>query len=362
MPIRLRKVLLQVGSFVLAGVLLYLALRGVAFDAVWQALRMADYRWLVPMVVVALTSHLLRAWRWTLLLEALAPTDGARGAVRPSLGTAFSSVMIGYMVNYAAPRLGEVARTANLSRRARLPFTSVFGTVVVERILDVIVLAVLLLTTGVLLLDRSAEVQRLFVEPIAARVGALPLGLLAALAAGGGIVFALVVRRNLGRAPAGTGFWATRVVPVLASFRDGLATVVRARRRGGLVLATVGIWALYVLLAHLPFLLLGIAGPYEITLADTLCIMALGAIGVALPTPGGAGPFHWITVLTLTRLYGVPEAPAAAYAVLVHAAQLILYTLVGGLCLIAQGTSLRALRATTATEPPAEVPATSDRS
>lgn len=353
--------------------LLYLALRDVDFDAMWDALRRADWRWLVPMVAVALLSHLVRAWRWTLLLEAIVPPAEARGDGEdapaageplrvPGLGLAFASVMIGYMVNYAAPRLGEVARTANLSRRARLPFPGVFGTVVVERILDVVMLGGLLVATGVLLMDRSDEVNALFVEPVASRLAALPVGLLVVgvltAAAAGGAIVVWGLRAEAGRAVR------ARLLPLALSFRDGLASVLRAPRRGALVGSTLVIWALYVGLAHLPFLLLGLAGPYELSLADSVCIMTLGAVGVVVPTPGGAGPFHWITVLALTRLYGLPEASAAAYAVLAHGAQLVLYTLVGGLCLVLQGSGLRALRTpppTPSGEATRDVPAAADR-
>ncbi|NBC16548.1 MAG: UPF0104 family protein, partial [Bacteroidetes bacterium] len=171
---RTRKWLAQIGSFVLAGVLLYLALRGVDFSAVGEALRTADYRWLLPLVVVLLLSHFLRAWRWQMLLEAL-PSDADNTTHRVSLKTAFYSVMIGYMVNYAAPRLGEVVRSANLSRQERLPLSGVIGTVVVERILDVLVLALGLGSVAVLLLDRLGAVRELFVDPMLNQLGRLPV-------------------------------------------------------------------------------------------------------------------------------------------------------------------------------------------
>ena len=140
-----RRRLFQIGSFVLAGGLLALALYGVDLTNILEAFREADYRYLLPLIVLVLGSNLLRAWRWQILVEAL-PTPSDRDGTpqkRPGrmLEASFSSVMIGYMVNYVAPRMGEVARTANLSARSDYRFSSLFGTVVSERIFDTAVRA-----------------------------------------------------------------------------------------------------------------------------------------------------------------------------------------------------------------------------
>lgn len=347
---RLRRWLAQGGSFVLAGVLLYLALRGVDLAVIGEALRAADYRWLPPLVAVVLLSHLLRAWRWKLLLEALPPDDAEGGTPRPvSLRVAFYSVMIGYMVNYAAPRLGEVARTANLATRARLRFSSVFGTVVVERILDMLVLLGAIGSVALLLLDRLAVVEELFIAPLLAQVGRLPVLGLAGVALGVGVLVLLIYRQVMRREDALVRrFWDRRVRPLLASFQDGLATLLRSRHRLLLTGTTVGIWFCYVLMAYLPFVILGMHQTFGLSLLDTWVIMTIGAIGIVIPSPGGTGSYHYITIQTLVHLFGVAQAPAATYAVLAHAAQLILYVLVGAICMMLQGSSLQTLREKTA--------------
>ena len=344
---RTRKWLAQIGSFVLAGVLLYLALRGVDFSAMGQALRTADYRWLVPLVPVLLLSHFLRAWRWQMLLEALPPAEAERGPHRVSLKTSFYSVMIGYMVNYAAPRFGEVVRSANLSRRERLPLSGVIGTVVVERILDVIVLALGLGSVAVLLLDRLGTLNELFVAPIREQLGRIPaMGLLVAMLVVA-LLMALFVWRALQADSMIRRLWMDHVRPIAVSFRDGLATILRAPRRLGLVVSTLAIWFCYLLAAHLPFLLLNMAEPFGLSLLDSWSIMLLGAIGIAIPSPGGTGSYHFITIQTLVVLFSVSQSAAATYAVFVHGAQLILYVAVGFLCMVLQGSDLATLKETT---------------
>ncbi|MEO1076228.1 MAG: lysylphosphatidylglycerol synthase transmembrane domain-containing protein, partial [Bacteroidota bacterium] len=185
---RLKTVLTFGGSLVLGGGLLFVALRGVDFSAVGEALRTADYGWLVPLLAVSLLSHYARAWRWRLLLNVLPDepdtssdstlTDLAKP--RASTLQAFYATMIGYMVNQAAPRLGEPARAANLAAVTRHRFSSVFGTVVVERLVDVVVLLAALASVLVLfwsrlgaLLGEFAGAARVVIEGLRAQSGVL---------------------------------------------------------------------------------------------------------------------------------------------------------------------------------------------
>lgn len=314
----------------LAGVLLWLALRGLDAEALAQTLGRTDLGWLAPLVAVALVSHALRAWRWHILLEAL-PSGAPR---RVSLKTAFYSVMIGYMVNNAVPRLGELARTANLAAREGLRFGGVLGTVVVERLVDLAVLAVVLLTVALALSGRLAEGAAGFLAALGAGVEGAPV---AAVAAVGLAVAAGALALRVRQRGAGGGVWAERVRPALAAFGDGLRTVGRSPRRGALVAGTVAMWGCYWLMAYLPLLLFGMAGAYGLGLGEAWALMALGAVGVSVPAPGGVGSYHYVTVLALVHLFGTPEGPAAAYALLTHAIPLVLYTVVGALCLVLQG-------------------------
>lgn len=338
---RLRTILTQVGSFVLAGLLLYLALRGLDGRELATALRDASYVWLIPLVVVVLLSHWIRAWRWLLLIDAL--PVGERPPRRISTVDAFGSLMVGYMVNYAAPRLGEVVRTANLSTRRKIRFSSLFGTVVVERILDVVILVLGLGSVVFLLRGQLGMLHRVFILPLQEELGVvLMLALMVGtVAVGAGA--ALIVRSYVRQSEVAADFWQNRLRPVARSFRDGIMTLVRARRRSALVLSTLAIWFCYTLAAYLPFVLLNMHETFGIDLVDAWSIMLLGAVGVALPSPGGTGTYHFITIVVLTTFFGVARAPAAAYAVLTHASQLVLYALVGFIALVVQGTRLRSV-------------------
>lgn len=374
---RTRTYLFRTAAFLAAGGFLYLALRQVDLAAVGDALVRADYRWVLPLVAITLLSHLLRAWRWQLLLNTLPGTthrsarpgadphrvaeDGAPGdptgsdpANIPSRLTdrvgilpAFGSLMIGYMVNYAAPRLGEIARTANLSRQERLPFTSVLGTVVVERALDMVILLCALGSVVVLLADRlgvigsmiGSPVERLMAQPGAdwAVAGAAALLVVLGVTAG---FWAWATHTSGGL----RSWWAEHVQPLVRSFVDGFRTLFHTGRPGSIILSTTGMWFGYVLMAYVPFLMLDMAGPYELGLVQTWVIMAVGALGIAVPVPGGTGSYHYVTIQALTLLYGVGASAAATYAVLTHGLQLIIYVIVGLGFFLWEGATWKRLR------------------
>lgn len=346
---RIRTWLFNGGSFVLAAALLYLAFRGIPVDELAEAFRTANYWWLVPLVGLVLASNALRVLRWQLLLDTLPARAYQEGATPQRVGfmTAFASTMIGYMANYVAPRAGEFARTGHLALKHRLRFSSVLGTVVVERILDTAVLGIALVTGLWYVRDRLGAL----VEEAALGLPTWTedLAFWGAVMASGAALVAMLSAWLLPHVARRVQAWYRLVVrPLLRHFWDGVDTVRTTRHPWAVVGTTIGMWGGYLLMAYIPFRMLHIAAPYGIGLADAWALMAIGALGLLVPAPGGLGSFHYITIVALGTLYQMPEAPAASYAVLTHASQLIFYTGAGALCLAIYGTGLRELRAASA--------------
>lgn len=289
-----------------------------------------NYLWFIPLIAVTLASHVVRAYRWQLLLDVISPKQ------RTALRTAFAALMIGYMINYALPRIGEVARTLHVSAKERLPFTGVLGTVVIERVIDVLTLLVGLAFTFAILIDRSGDFLMMLLAPLG---GALSrtLYLAVAIALLGGIITASVLRKpdsSLRR------FWRRHGKPAWAAFCKGFAAAHRSPHRLMLVATTVVMWILYVLMAYIPLIMLGMAGPYDLSFLDGMVIMFIGAIGVALPLPGGIGSFHYITRVSLVEIYGLTPSLAVTYAIFVHGCQLFLYVAIGILVVMLEKSSL----------------------
>jgi len=317
--------LLRIGSFLLAGILLYFALRNADLEAVGAALRDADYRWLLPVLFITLLSHWLRAMRWGIMLDALPGQDR-----RTSRLVGFLSIMIGYMANYAGPRVGELVRSGNMAAHERIPFSSMVGTVVAERVLDVLTLALALLTLPLLYGRRLWTLSDTLFEPLSGVSTATWVIILAVLVVGGSVAVWILFFR--------VGSESTsRISGLVGTFRQGLLSVVRTGRGSTILLLTAAIWTCYATMAYVPFAMLHQTAAYGISPIDAWGLMLLGSLGVVIPAPGGIGTFHLITIQSLALLYGMPESDAATYALLTHTGQMILYVLVGFIAIIYLG-------------------------
>lgn len=342
MPSRVRSILTLIASIALGVILLLLALRGVDLDAVVNALASAEWIWIIPLLFITTLSHVIRAQRWVLLLDTL-PRDGDQPtATTPNkskgvigFGLAFSSMLIGYLINYLAPRLGEFARAGYLASRSRLRFPGIFGTVVAERVLDVLALVVCFAVVVLIYGARLDDLLAGFGESINLLLQGLPVS----------PTLSLVLATVLAIGLLGWGWIAIRRGHVLGgllkSFRDGFASVVRTRRVGALLTQTILMWVCYALMAYFPLLILSIEG---LSVIDAFALMTLGAIGMALPTPGGIGSYHFFVVQTFVLLFAVAAAPAATYALLTHAAQALFFAIAGAIAIMWQGTTFASIR------------------
>jgi hypothetical protein len=338
---RTKTFLAVAGGALLGAVLLTLALKDADFPLILETLKGGAWGWVVPLLGVTVLSVVLRAWRWRLLLDAPAPGVQADAPPTP-LGLTVGAVFVGYLVNLAAPRLGEVARAATIGTRTARPLPSVFGTVVAERLLDVATLGLAVLSVGVLYRERMSAVAALFGAGLRERLAGLAnlspgtgllIGAIAVLLLAG----AVLLGRRLLRGTTG------RLRSIAGQFADGVATLARTGRVPALLLSTAGIWACYAIMADLPLRILGLSEAFGLTMLDAWAVMAVGAIGMALPSPGGAGSYHYATVQALGLLFSVPASPAATYALLAHAAQLLFYALGGFAALLWLGTSFRSV-------------------
>ena len=119
----------------------------------WTEIHNAKYIWIIFSVALLTSSHLVRAYRWNLLIEAL--------NYHPPFKNTFFSMMVGYLANYAFPRIGEITRCAVLAKTEKIPADKLFGTVIIERAVDVITLLIFL----VILITARFEFFSTFIKP-----------------------------------------------------------------------------------------------------------------------------------------------------------------------------------------------------
>lgn len=304
---------LRIGvGIAIGGLLFYLVFRKLDWNELRETLQQANYGWLALGSFILIFSHVARAYRWRQLLQ-------AAGEEVP-LGIAFAAVMTGYLVNYGVPRLGEAVRCTMIYRTHRVPITTSAGTVITDRATDVFSLALLLLT---LFLLEAPLVGRLLSERGIGSPGILAMGLSLLLILG---------------VLAAWGFWRFRkklvALPYLGKLfqwlLDTLQAVLSVRKLRSpieFVVVSVLIWTGYWLSGDC--LLRGAQLHHGMYFSFVLTL--LGAVGMALPSPGGLGSFHAAFLLGYIS-YGFPQNEGLLAGLVVHTTQLIVTVVVGLAC------------------------------
>ncbi|MEX0736474.1 MAG: lysylphosphatidylglycerol synthase transmembrane domain-containing protein [Bacteroidota bacterium] len=319
MPPRTKKVLQTVLSFFVAGLFLYLAFKDTKFSDLWDSLQRVDYRWVAVLIPVGLASHYIRAVRWGYLLKPVKIGIGHRNL--------FSSVMIGYMVNNVIPRLGELVRSYSLGRAEGLKTTSVLGTVVVERILDLLVFSLLL--CGVVVL--FPVVLSPFVEDVET---VRPLFLLGSI----GSLVIFVVLFFKGEAvftivrilqPVIPARFRERFHHFVSSFLSGFGVARMSETFLPIVLLSLSMWFLYILSLYLAFFAFPVLGSFNLGFDAAIILLTASTIAFILPAPGAMGTYHSFLTLVLVQLYQVDSTTALSYSILTHELGYALTTGVG---------------------------------
>ena len=321
-----KNILKYLVSLALAGGLLWFTFQQSHLDAadLWQKIKAADFRWVLVSCLLTIVAHWSRAERWRILL---APVVTQR---TNSLDT-FVSVLTGYLANMALPRAGEVARCGTLYRLSGVPVNVSFGTVVAERLFDLLMLVLLVAATFVLEFDR---VSQFFVEFLG---GKLPknagssgvLLLVGAVLLGLGLLTWFLFNRYreaLGRHPL-----YQKVQGFAKGLLEGLLSVRKISRPGAFVFHTLLIWAMYYLMSYTLFF----AMPATANLGPLagLTILVVGSLGMAAPTPGGIGSFH-LLVGQVALLYGLTSQDGQVLATFIHGVSSFMIIVLGILALL----------------------------
>ena len=302
-------------------------LRSIDLREAWRATLAAHPGWIAAAVAVTLQTYALRAWRWQALLG---PLGGAR------FRTAFRTTIIGFAATFLLPaRVGEVLRPYLLARQERLDPAAAFATVIVERLLDLC--TVLMLFAIALFLadiDVGAEVEAAGLVA----VGASVVGL-------GGLFVLAGHPERLGRwagklarhLPERAG---TLVSHLVKTFAEGLKVM---RSPGHLAVAMAWSVPLWLSIA-LGILFVSWAFDLTISFVGSFLVVGYLAVGVAAPTPGATGGFHYMYLAAMTQFFRAPADAAGAAAVVLHLVSFIPVTLLGLFYMWQDGLTLGGLR------------------
>ncbi|HET9369402.1 MAG TPA: lysylphosphatidylglycerol synthase transmembrane domain-containing protein [Vicinamibacterales bacterium] len=292
--------------------LLWLFVSSIDLREVGRHIRQARPLYIIAAVVVTMLTYGVRATRWRVLLT---PIGRAR------YRTAFRTTVIGFAATFLLPgRVGEVLRPFLLARTEGLNATSTFATIIVERLLD--------MCTVLLLFDVAIAASGLDVGPEVRAAG-----IVAAVVSVAGLAALFVFAGH----PERLGRWTMRLAARLpARFAEKAGRFVQTFAEGLKILRSPGHLALAIAWS-LPLwisIALGIwltSRAFDLTFSFVGSFLVMGylLVGVSLPTPGGAGGFHTLYLLALTRIFGADPDVAGAAAIVLHAVSFVPVTLLG---------------------------------
>ena len=285
------------------------------FRTVWQILtEETNVWWLFVSLIPILVSHILRGVRWLLTLEPI--------GYRPRPINSILSIYVAYASNIVIPRVGEISRCGVLAKYDGIPFSKSLGTLVAERIVDFIIAFSF---CSIMLIFQFDKLYAFFDKTGTGEGGVVQIfknpWFYVALALIAGVI--VLSWRLIHRSKNKT---AGSVARTLDNFVEGFVSLKNVKRLWLFVLYTVLIWLCY----YLEFYLCFYCFPFTETLGPAAGAVIFAAISVAIiiPTPNGAGPWHFV-VITLLGMYGVLEAQAGSFALIVHTFQTVFVLLFG---------------------------------
>ncbi len=297
----------------LGGAILYWMYRGED----WQQIRHVmtdemDWTWMLLSFPFGILAQMFRGWRWKQTLE---PVDE-----HPRTSVSIHSIFLSYAASLMIPRVGEFTRCGVLKRFDNISFPKALGTVVTERAIDS--LLVMGITTVVLLLEMSTF--GMFFRKTGTNLHTILHGFswagyfVAAISAIAILVLLHFLLRKLSIY--------NKVKTTFRGIWQGVISLKDVRNIPLFVAFTIGIWLSYFLHYYLTFFCFDFTS--QLGLGCALVTFIVGSIAVVVPTPNGAGPWHF-AVKTMLILYGVADEHALYFVLIVHTVQTMLVVLLG---------------------------------
>ena len=310
---------LQFFLFLITGIiLLYFAFRGIDLNDLALKIREADYRWVALSLLCATLALVLRTYRWKLLIE---PLDE-----HPKKINIFHAINVGYLANFLFPRIGEITRCGILNRTDRVPVDRLFGTVVVERVIDLLTSALLLCLILILRFDlASGFLADYLVQPLLKTMEKGWLFAIVAFAVLSLCVIIMIFRKQLMQIGA-----MRKLKDILTGIVNGMKSIKQLRNIKLFIALSLLIFGMYLFQTY--FMFFALENTSSLSLGDALFILVLSAIAIILPVQGGIGAYHWIVSMGLTIL-GIAYDDGLAYATISHSATSVLFILLGTISL-----------------------------
>ncbi len=286
--------------------LVWYSLSKTPLDELINHFEKADYTWVALGVFCGIISHLSRAYRWRYMLEPM--------GYKPKYPNSVMAVFVAYLANLGVPRSGEALRALTLTNYEGIPFEKGFGTIVAERVADLIVMLLVITITLFMQFD--------FIWSLLMKKFDLTL-IIIILSTGiiGGIALIIFIKKAKKGIP-------LKIKNFIIGVYEGATSILKMKHKWAFIFHTFFIWAMYILMFYITMLsVVDLQG--NVPLGAIVIAFIAGSFSIAV-TNGGIGAYP-IAIAAAFSLFNIPETLGEAFGWIMWASQTLMIIIIGGL-------------------------------
>jgi len=318
-----------IASLFFAVGIIYILFRNQDPVALVEKISEVEYKWIILSMFFGALAYVNRGLRWIVLIDALGYKSTKINSV--------SAVSIGYFTNMFIPRAGEISRCTALNRVEKIPVDKLFGTILIERVIDLAFLISLFLFTLILKFELIIQ----FFSELGSQnsdtnsESSFKYYLISSL-----LLFLVLTYFFLKKWITSTLFY-EKIIEFIQGLKEGFKSIKKMKQKTVFWFHTFSIWIMYFLMTYICFQ--SIPETTHLTISDGLFLLVLGGIGMVIPTPGGVGSYHAIVMIGLSVLgvgtivlsdNGDPSNPALLFPTIVHISQTLVAIIMGSIGLL----------------------------
>ena len=290
-------------------VLMYFAFKDQNLLEIVSKLSSIEYKWLIISILFGALAFVSRGLRWIYLINAL--------GYKASRKNSINSVAVGYLTNILIPRAGEISRCTSLQQVEKIPFDKLFGTIILERVIDFAILIAFIITAFLYKFNQINEFFNEVFGESSENIFTNPILLFLIVS----VLIIFVLRKYIKK----LSFY-EKIVNVLIGLKDGFSSLKKIKNKTPFILHTIFIWAMYVLMTYVCFF--AINETKDLNFLDGIYITVIGGLGMVVPSQGGIGSYHLAVKLGLVGI-GIGVQSALLFAFAVHTAQTLMAIVFG---------------------------------
>ena len=305
----MQKIIKYILFISVSSVLMYFAFKDQNLAEIVSKLKNIEYSWLLLSMGFGAIAIISRGVRWIYLIKALGYNSSIKNAV--------NSVAVGYLTNILIPRAGEISRCTSLQQVEKIPFNKLFGTIILERVIDFAILISLILIS---FLYKYQEINSFFSEILGSSNESLLTNPILIFL----IIFSLILyllRNQIKKLK-----YYEKIKSLVSGVKEGFISLKNLDHKTPFILHTILIWLMYLLMTYVCFF--AIVETEKLNIFDGVYILVIGGLGMVVPSQGGIGSYHLAVKIGLVGI-GIAAQPALLFAFAVHTAQTLMTIIFG---------------------------------